>query len=156
MKLTVRLRERIPDCRPIGVNKQGLTIFRIKTAFHYYVNGVPHVVPAQFCFDGASIPWGLRNSFSPTDTRYLAAAAIHDLLYIARYYPQRLCDDIFLAAIEACGQTGKAKRTAMYWAVRLFGGPAYRQNTKAETMAARRLLGITEDRMPLFSVVRSV
>lgn len=157
MKIVVRYKVRIPDCRPVGVSKAGLTMFNVKTRFDYYVNGVPHYVPSGFIFDGASIPWGLRNSFSPTDTRYLGAAAIHDYLYATHYYPQRECDDVFLAALEASGQVGRAKMTAMYWAVRLFGGGSYRKdNTPLTIKYQRELSGIEETRTPLYTILRSV
>ena len=70
-----------------------------------------------FDFDGASVPqmlWGL--GLSPMTGGYQRAACLHDALYASELFERKVCDDIFLEAMEADG-VGYFKRYAMYWAV---------------------------------------
>jgi hypothetical protein len=139
----------IPNCKPIGM-EHGLTLLLLISDFIVYVNGFKHIIPAGFVFDGASIPWGMRNTFNPTDTRYMAAALIHDYLYEAEIYPRLANDAVFLAAMIYSGQVPRWKYNMMYAAVVIGGGWSYRtQHSAATVAAARGLLGIIDGRRPM-------
>ena len=82
-------------------------------------------VPAGFETDFTSIPRFFWRLLPPTRT-YGKAALIHDYLYRT---PGQVCrryaDDIFLEAMGVLG-VGWLTRHTLYWAVRGFGGTAYR------------------------------
>lgn len=80
------------------------------------------VVPEGFVTDFASIPRGLWNIF-PTMGEYNGAAIVHDYLYRETHWPQKVCDDIFLEAMQDSGVSWLT-RTMIYRALRLFGGRA--------------------------------
>lgn len=92
-------------------------------------------VKAGFVTDFASIP-RLARLIIPKLGRHNKAAVIHDAIYqgaLAKPYnvqyggfTRRVADKIFLNAMQDLG-VPKWKRTLMYWAVRLFGGFAWRK-----------------------------
>lgn len=86
-------------------------------------------VPQGFVTDFASIPrifWGF---ISPLD-RTQAAAILHDYLYRIRWSNnRRLCDIVFLAAMEA-GNVPGWKGNLIYRAVRMGGWWAWRKHGK--------------------------
>jgi hypothetical protein len=104
-------------------------------------------VPTGFVTDIASVPrfaWTLAGILP--DGLHRAAAVVHDFLYqwrgrlrpgcleaclsnstwvpSDRVFTRQDCDKIFLEAMKDAGAV-PWKANAMYWAVRLFGGPAW-------------------------------
>jgi hypothetical protein len=102
------------------------------------------VVQPGFVTDGASVPRfaQLLTGWHPWDEPHRWGAIVHDWLYCmngavrdetvvgrwriaeaSKYY----ADQAFRATLTAAGCT-RLRSTVMYWAVRLFGGPAYRSD----------------------------
>ena len=84
------------------------------------------VVPKGSRTDFASIPrifWSILPPWYPT---YGEAAVIHDYLYRHGLYNRKAADIVFLHAMKELNVV-KWKRTVMFWAVRLFGTPAYKK-----------------------------
>lgn len=82
-------------------------------------------VPAGFVTDFASVPRVLWNVLPPFG-RYGKAAIVHDFLYRTKGYASKpVADAIFLEAMKALG-VSTLVRYAMFYAVRLFGGRAYK------------------------------
>lgn len=77
------------------------------------------VVPRDFVTDFASVPRGLWNLFPPNGP-YTPAAVVHDYLYRWTEHDRKLCDEVFLEAMEVL-KVGWWTRQLMYRAVRLFG-----------------------------------
>lgn len=80
-------------------------------------------VPAGFITDFASVPrifWSLISSWG----KHGKAAVVHDWLYRSGMRSRKKADEIFLEGMLVLG-VNKIKAYIMYWAVRLFGGPAY-------------------------------
>ena len=96
-----------------------------ETAFENSRNvGVRVRVPAGFTTDFASVPRFLWWWFPPSG-RHSKSAVTHDYLYCQASGCSRwLADALFREAMAQDG-VGWWKRTAMYYAVRLFGGGAY-------------------------------
>lgn len=81
-------------------------------------------VPDNFSTDLASVPkvlWAVMPPFG----NHTKAAVLHDYLYGQGERSRKACDDIFLEAMTELG-VSKVRRYLMYWAVRAFGGKAYR------------------------------
>lgn len=113
-----------------GVESENDRTFTLDQAFLYYsdVTGRVIKVPAGFVTDFASVPRVPLAYLLAGDTAKWAAV-IHDYLYQAKpgnpdHVAKDVADSVFLEAMEASGQP-KWRRTAMYWAVRLFGGEPY-------------------------------
>ncbi len=90
--------------------------------------GVKVTVPKGQTTDFASIPrifWPIL----PPVGRYSRAAVVHDYLYRHGLFTRKDCDLIFLHAMEELN-VAKWKRIVMFWAVRLFGAPAYQGKNK--------------------------
>jgi hypothetical protein len=138
---------KIPDCRPCGMRK-GRTLFLLLRNFIFYINGIKHVIPKGFVFDGASIPYGFRNAFNPADTRYMAFALIHDYLYSAEIYPRLTNDRIFFVGMMLSNEVPEWKCRAMYSAVVVGGAWSYHIRKPDEVWNARKLLGITSTKRP--------
>ena len=83
-------------------------------------------VPIGTYTDFASIPRPLWAIF-PRWGKYGNAAVIHDWMYWNQAHPRRVADDIFLEGMEVL-EVPKWKRNAIYYAVRWFGGFAWRKN----------------------------
>jgi len=93
--------------------------------------GIKVTVPKGQTTDFASIPrifWPIL----PPVGRYSRAAVVHDYLYRHGLFTRKDCDLVFLHAMEELN-VAKWKRIAMYWAVRLFGAPAYKKCQKVDT-----------------------
>jgi len=93
--------------------------------------GIKVTVPKGQTTDFASIPrifWPIL----PPVGRYSRAAVVHDYLYRHGLFTRKDCDLIFLHAMEELN-VAKWKRIVMYWAVRLFGAPAYKKCQKVDT-----------------------
>ncbi len=81
-------------------------------------------VPIGTYTDFASIPRSLWAIF-PRWGKYGNAAVIHDWLYWDQSRSRQEADDIFLEGMEVL-EVSKWKRYAIYYAVRSFGGFAWR------------------------------
>lgn len=139
----------VPICRPVDMDSSGRTLLRLLLSFDFYVNDKRYVIPANFVFDGASIPFGFRNIFNPTDTRYMAAALIHDWLYSGEFVPRKYADEVFYSTLELSG-VPKWKRSLMYSAVRIGGGFTYSEHTEQTVMHIRKLSGYNTNTRPLW------
>jgi cation diffusion facilitator CzcD-associated flavoprotein CzcO len=100
-------------------------------------------VAAGFVTDGASVPYlaQLVTGWRPWDEPHRWGAIVHDWLYCMNgtwhiltgepasvpKAPKALADRAFRATLMAAGAS-RFRATVMYWAVRLFGGPAYRSD----------------------------
>lgn len=85
--------------------------------------GATTTVPAGFQSDGASTPrlvWQIVPPFGA----YWRGAVLHDWLYRETYLPREFCDGVFLEAMVSLG-VSPVERTAIYDALRLFGGWAF-------------------------------
>ncbi|UPH70567.1 DUF1353 domain-containing protein [Abyssibius alkaniclasticus] len=80
-------------------------------------------VPSGFMFDGASIPPGITLLLPRSHPVYMAAAALHDWLYVDVVWSgtRRQADRIFFDAMRELN-TPKPWAWAMWLAVRAFGG----------------------------------
>jgi hypothetical protein len=154
-KLSVYFPVTIPKCHPTGETDGGRTVYMLDERFKFFVGSHYHVIPAGYKFDGASVPRGLWNTFPPFDPLHIAPALIHDWLYGAEYYPQKIADDVFDGALRY-NQVKWWRRSAMVFAVRAFGGKSYRSHTIASIMQIRALSGIFEQRRPLYNDVRDI
>ena len=79
--------------------------------------------PRGFETDFASVP-RLFWRIVPPWGRYSPAAVIHDYLYCTGMVSRPMADRAFLSIMERLG-VAPWKRLTMYWAVRLFGRPAW-------------------------------
>ena len=108
-----------------------------------YDNGLMIIqVNPKFDFDAISIPkvfWALIDS--PFTGKAVKPAVLHDALYASEYFDRKTCDDIFLEAMESDG-VPKAKRLAMYYAVRMFGGQVWKGHNKNEVKSYRRFITV--------------
>lgn len=84
-------------------------------------------VPEGFVTDFASVPRFFWRVLPPTG-QYGKAAVIHDYLYRTHLTTKKIADQVFLEATKALGVSAW-KRQTMYYAVRLFGGRAYRHGS---------------------------
>lgn len=85
-------------------------------------------VPAGFVTDFASVPQFLW-SILPYWGKYGKAAVVHDYLYSTHQKTKQETDRVFLEAMLVEG-TPKSKAEIMYWAVRLFGFWAWRNDIR--------------------------
>lgn len=104
-------------------------------AMVFSVNGAQHIVPTGFTTDGASVPdWAARlTGWDRWDEPQRWAAIAHDWLYCQRGCAKRYADEAFRALLDYEGATW-LRREAMYYAVCLFGGPAYAADQEAGPM----------------------
>ena len=86
------------------------------------------VVPAGFVTDMASVPRGFWNLFPPTGP-YAKAAVYHDYLYQLGGVSRADADREFVEGMRALG-VFPITRMAMWLALRMFGGAAWRQYAK--------------------------
>lgn len=92
--------------------------------------------------DGASIPrlfWRLIGC--PLRGRYAPAALIHDGLYAAQHLPRETADALFREMLLELG-VGRAKAWAMYQAVRVGGGAAWRGHDPESVHQSKRYVEI--------------
>ena len=97
-------------------------------------------VNPKFDFDGASVPQSLWSfGLSPMTGGYQRSACLHDALYASQSFDRKICDELFLEAMQSDG-VGYFKRYAMYNAVRLFGASSYANDNKEEVNAYRKFI----------------
>ena len=105
-------------------------LYCLHNEFCVNVGGFRVTVPAEFQFDGASIPpifWVAL--YSPYHPKVVEAALIHDYLYVTHQFSKRRADLIFLDILKHKG-VPKGRREAMRRGVQLFGGRAWRRRYK--------------------------
>lgn len=94
-------------------------------------------VDVDFVFDGASIPrWLWRVCGHPLSIPRVAAALAHDWLYAAQVCDRELADDIYRAICRQVGIGGFAAGVE-YYALRWFGGSAWKEKTENDMKFAR-------------------
>lgn len=111
---------------PDGRRRRLLEPFRYRSALLARVIEVPE----GFVYDGASIPralWWLIGG--PFTGRYRRAALLHDYLYTVRVCSREEADQVLLEAMVE-DRVPKWRRWAMFQAVRLGGGAAWRAATE--------------------------
>lgn len=96
-------------------------------------------VPRGFTTDLASVPRVFWSIFPPTG-RYAYAAIVHDYLYWIQDGTRQEADEIFKAAMED-SNVDKASINTIYSAVRLGGGSAWDNNSRAKASGGKRILG---------------
>ena len=94
-------------------------------------------VPKGFMCDLASIPGPVQNIISKVGP-YDGAAIIHDWLYCIQIFDRCTVDNIFLRLMKLSG-VGFLTRYTMFWAVRMFAGPAW-EISKKDVGVYRRLM----------------
>ena len=120
----------------------GKQAYKVDSPLVYEREGQIIQVNPKFDFDGASVPqmlWGL--GLSPMTGGYQRAACLHDALYASEYFDRDVCDAIFLEAMASDG-VSKAKRLAMYYAVRMFGSQVWKGHNKNEVKSYRRFITV--------------
>lgn len=132
----------IPVCTPIGMTATNRTLFRLINDFIFFIGMKRFHVPSGFVFDCASIPYGVRNTFNPSDTRYIASSLIHDWLYAGEWCNRSYADLVFLSALKYQGISA-IKRYVMYKAVSVFGGLTYKEHSESTIKNIRRLSGVS-------------
>lgn len=104
-----------------------------KLIFNYEVRKLGHriIIPKDFVYSGASIPWVFWISTGcPFRPRYRAAALVHDYLYSIQA-DRKLADQIFRQMLLDAG-VSKYTAAKMYRAVRMFGWKAYKNSAHQE------------------------
>lgn len=103
--------------------------WQLLAAFEFHVGGYPSEevirIPAGWVTDLTSVPRALWAIYPPHG-RYAKAAIVHDYLYDFAIGSKDYADQTFLEAMTVL-EVSRITRTAMYWAVRLFGRGNYRQ-----------------------------
>lgn len=95
-------------------------------------------VPTGFVTDFASIPPIFYSVLRP-DGEYAYAAVIHDYLYWMQTRPREVADEILKLAMQDL-KVDSVKLTAIYEAVRLFGGKAWNDNARLKSQGEKRIL----------------
>lgn len=111
----------------LDCSQGGRQLFRVLAEFRFAsCLGLQVIVPKGFVTDFASVPRIFWRLFPPTG-QHARASVVHDYLYTAEAdCPRFLADAIFRHAMEISGVPWW-KRTAMYYAVRMFGSRAYQR-----------------------------
>ncbi|WP_421878506.1 DUF1353 domain-containing protein [Pacificispira sp.] len=105
--------------------ESGIPTWRLAAPVSYRDGlGVSLTIPAGFHTDLASVPRALWPIFPPFGF-HLRAAIVHDWLYVNRPVSRARADAIFLEIMLRYGVPAWRAR-AMYFAVRIFGGRAWR------------------------------
>ena len=120
----------------------GKQAYKVVTPLVYEREAQILQVNPKFDFDGASVPqalWGF--GLSPMTGGYQRAACLHDALYASEYFDRKTCDCIFLEAMESEG-VPYAKRTAMFYAVRMFGSLVWKEHKREEVINYRKFITV--------------
>lgn len=130
-----------PNLQPLadGVNRCLASDYDVSVwVFHIHIR-------AGFITDGASIPELLQRwAGKPFDFPRIIAALVHDWLYAAHVTSRWFADLIFLALMIKSG-CPKWRSVCDWWAVRKFGGIAWRGHGEQDEIFAREfgLLTVT-------------
>lgn len=95
-------------------------------------------VPSGFVTDFASIPPIFFSVLRP-DGEYAYAAVIHDYLYWTQVRSREEADEILKLAMQDL-KVDSVKLTAIYEAVRHFGGKAWKDNARLKSLGEKRIL----------------
>jgi hypothetical protein len=95
-------------------------------------------VPTGFVTDFASIPPIFFLVLRP-DGEYAYAAVIHDYLYWTQMRPREEADEILKLAMQDL-KVDSVRLTAIYEAVRHFGGKAWNDNASLKSQGEKRIL----------------
>ena len=106
----------------------------------YIAEGMPVVIPEGFVFDFASVPRPLWWIISPDDDGIALPGLLHDELYATEMFSRRVCDGLFLQAMNERGLLPVWKRQCAYWAVRLGGWLTWRNHDPAEVRKQKNIL----------------
>lgn len=104
----------------LAPHEDGRTWVLVKPLFFVLNEEESYTVPKGFRTDLASVPRPLWSVF-PRWGKYGRAAVLHDYLYETKKVSKKQADKLFLKAME-CDKVPLWKRTAMYYAVSVFGG----------------------------------
>jgi hypothetical protein len=85
----------------------------------------PMTVPAGFVTDLSSIPRFLWWESTPSD--YPEAGVLHDYCYDHNRVPRAVADKLYREVVTYLN-AGRPRSFARYWALRVFGGIAYRND----------------------------
>jgi hypothetical protein len=122
------MKDKFPDrIRLEDVGMRGDSrLFRLLNDFRFRSKHGEILVPKGTVTDGASIPRAFWSILSPFG-EYFAAALPHDYLYSPdnKVFTRKQADDILLEGMVVLG-VNRAKRFAIYRAVRWFGWRSYR------------------------------
>lgn len=111
---------------PLGDTRRPWVVLR-EQRFH---NGVWSLtVPAGFRCDLASIPWFVRFAFNPNGA-HQRAAVFHDAAYRLQTCSRFTADAAFRAILEH-DNVSWWRTFILYYAVRLFGLPAWKENQES-------------------------
>jgi hypothetical protein len=119
---------RVAFPNPLILGTLGAYRWEVYLPFTYIAkSSVGFTVPAGFVTDLASIPRMLQwlPHLHPNG-RCRRSAVLHDWLYQEKYSTRQGADLIFREALQAEGLSERTA-TVYYWAVRLFGGKAWRK-----------------------------
>lgn len=123
------------------IEGQNSGMWRLMDDYCVDLHGWALIINRGFEFDGASIPricW--RMVGHPMQLPMLAAAITHDALYASEIVAREIADRIFRDLMQELG-IGWAKRNAVYFAVRSFGGLVWRNHTQQSVDEARESVG---------------
>lgn len=105
-------------------------LYEVYEEYEITILGKDILIPVGFRFDGASIPAAFWISFyTPYHPRVVAAALIHDYLYVYHEVSKEEADEIFVAVLAAKG-VGEFRRTNMWRAVHYFGDRAWERRSQ--------------------------
>jgi hypothetical protein len=101
------------------------------------------IVPRGFVTGLASVPPIFWAIYQPSDLgpylRMARAAVIHDYLYWTQIRPRAVADEILKIQMAEIGLSSFNVQR-IYWAVRLFGGKAWKENKGRREVGEKRLL----------------
>ena len=115
----------LPPVRPY---LDGVTWYLEARLVYVRNSGETIIVPTRFETDWASVPRIFQNIIAPWG-KYGWAAGLHDWRYWVQSCSRKEADDTLLEAMIMLGTT-KWQRLAIYYAVRLFGWIAWRDNAR--------------------------
>jgi hypothetical protein len=98
-------------------------------------------VKRGYSTDGASIPRLAWRVIGHPWAQYLPAAIVHDILYETEVWKRDMADECFLDLMRWL-EVPVLKRSAMYRAVRMFGGATWRRHTSESIANAKQYLEI--------------
>ena len=120
----------------------GKQAFEVTQPLVYQTTGMTIQVGVGFDFDGASVPQPLWSfGLPPMTGGYQRSATLHDALYAGEIFDRKLCDELFLEAMESEGVC-YFKRYAMYLAVRSAGWTVWKKHDKEEVNAYKKFVYI--------------
>ena len=91
-------------------------------------NGIRFTVKTGFTCDGSSVPVFFHRALgSNTTGPNLLSGIIHDNTYRYKFFDRESCDKILYESLILLGKPRWAS-SLMFWAVRIFGHKAYRDN----------------------------